>query len=52
MQFLQEEWLLEKNCWNKGKPQCHHCEKYGQLEKDCRYKGVEQAGRVEEKEEK
>ncbi|XP_074290612.1 uncharacterized protein LOC141617326 [Silene latifolia] len=31
----------EKNCFFKGKPQCHHCKKYGHFKKDCRQKQME-----------
>ncbi|XP_026417131.1 uncharacterized protein LOC113312607 [Papaver somniferum] len=50
--FCKKNGHLEKNCWNKGKPQCRNCKKYGYSEEDCRYKGDEQADRAEEKEEK
>ncbi|XP_074278358.1 uncharacterized protein LOC141601950 [Silene latifolia] len=31
----------EKNCFFKGKPECHHCKKYGHFKKDCRQKQME-----------
>ncbi|XP_010932018.1 uncharacterized protein [Elaeis guineensis] len=40
----------EKDCWFKGKPQCHNCKKFGHLKKDRRFNSNQQANYIEEKE--
>ncbi|PNX98609.1 T-complex protein 1 subunit delta [Trifolium pratense] len=27
----------EKDCWNKGKRQCHNCKRFGHIQEDCRF---------------
>ncbi|KAM5569751.1 hypothetical protein ABKV19_016986 [Rosa sericea] len=35
-------------CWHKGKPKCSNCERFGHVQKDCNYKGNQQANYTEE----
>jgi transposase InsO family protein len=37
----------EKDCWNKGKPQCHNCKRFGHLQKDCRLANQQHASYAE-----
>jgi transposase InsO family protein len=37
----------EKDCWNKGKPQCHNCKRFGHLQKDCRIANQQHASYAE-----
>ncbi|XP_058771674.1 uncharacterized protein LOC131645034 [Vicia villosa] len=37
----------EKDCWNKGKPQCHNCKRFEHLEKDCRLANQQHASYAE-----
>ena len=34
----------ERGCWNKGKPQCYNCKKFGHVQKDCKFRDEQQAG--------
>ncbi|CAB4276218.1 unnamed protein product [Prunus armeniaca] len=37
------------NCWNRGQPKCHNCNKFGYIEKNCRFKKANQANFSESK---
>ncbi|XP_058760700.1 uncharacterized protein LOC131634032 [Vicia villosa] len=37
----------EEDCWNKGKPQCHNCKRFGHLQKDCRLANQQHASYAE-----
>jgi len=39
----------EKDCWNKDKPQCHNCKKFGYMQKDCRFGNQQHISFVEAK---
>ena len=46
--FKKTSHMISK-CWFKGKPQCHYYNRFGHLEKDCRFKFQERANFTEEK---
>nr|GEV56057.1 retrovirus-related Pol polyprotein from transposon TNT 1-94 [Tanacetum cinerariifolium] len=47
--FARKTNTEEKDCWNKGKFKCTHCDQFGHLGKFCRQKIRQQANFLEEK---
>lgn len=37
----------ENDCWNKGKPQCHNCKRFGHIQKDFRFVNQQHASFAE-----